>query len=144
MREAILRALIATGPSLAVAQEGTSMPERLRAEFSYECNVTTLCAQDGACSTVSDVVTFKLQEIDTQIHGEGTYQFSYLGLSTLARMDNQYGPYMWVNDEYNIQMLQFIGGTETVSNVIYYATWTQRSAYGRSPSTVRFLTCVDQ
>jgi hypothetical protein len=144
MRKLILVALIAAGPTLPLAQEGTNMPERLRATYSYDCNVTTSCAQDGMCAAASEAVSFKLTEVDTHIHGEGTYQISYLGLSTEARMDNPYGPYMWVNESDEIiNTLQFIGGKEDRAKLTYYATWTQASAYGHAPSTVKFLTCVD-
>ncbi len=111
------------------------------------CEITLECSQDGKCDVKSQSVEFKSTPKDVEHHGEGTYEISYLGNTTVARMLTQYGPMIWaVEGEAKTETLQTLTsiGMQTEmegSNDLSFVTWSSVELGERPSGKVRFMQC---
>ena len=138
MNKIICASLLAVAPTLAVAEEQYVQ--------IFNCEVTQECSQEGKCDAKSELIVFSLTEKNVQRHGEGTYEISYSGTTTLTQMLTPYGPMMWRVDDEDIQTLTSIGEPDeaTGSDFVFFMTWSRQLLSKPPKGTVKFLRCKDE
>ncbi len=98
----------------------------------FDCMVTLLCDEAGACEASSESLTFHLAPLDAGQDGSGRFMLSYQNKEVAMQSLSDAGPYSWRFDNERHTLL---ASSETDF------LWHQLILDDRPESRIRYLRC---
>lgn len=112
---------------------GTGWPEG--AVKLLDCSVALVCDADGSCEAGSELVTFRMEPLETEVGGAGRYTIRYADVETAMEAVSDIGPFFWT-----------VGGERDtlVASGETKWLWHRLTVDGGPEAAIRFLTCSFQ